>query len=297
MRSIAFLSTDNLEYFVVYDESTYPHFRARGVEVEAVPWRADVDWSRFDAVVIRSPWDYQEESARFLEVLARIDAVTRLENDLAIVRWNLDKGYLRDLEVRGVPIVPTLWVDRWPGGEADDTERAVRGWFERLDADEVVVKPRVSANADHTYRLDRLAAAKHQRDLARPFENRPFMVQPFIPSVVAHGELSLFYFDGGFSHAVLKTPATGDFRVQEEHGGRIRAVRPDAAARAVAARALEALDGSTLYARIDLVQPPGDPAAWAVMELELIEPSLYFPYDEGSAERFAEAALSRWRRR
>lgn len=293
MKSLAFLSMDDLDDFVVYDQLTYAPFAARGVAVEAIPWRSAERWSRFDAVVIRSPWDYQDDWRRFLEVLTEIDRATRLENPLTVVRWNVDKGYLRDLERRGVPVVPTLWADRWPGADV------ARAWHDRLGVDELVVKPRVSANADDTHRLDRVALAESSPRLATVFAARALMVQPFVPAVVEEGELSLFSFDGRFSHAVLKTPAVGDFRVQEEHGGVIRAIEPEPAALEIGRRALDAVEAATgassLYARVDLVRTAADDSAgWRLMEVELIEPSLYFSYDEASPARFVDAAIRRW---
>lgn len=288
MRRCAFLSTDDLEDFVVYDELAYPAFAALGVEVEAVSWRAPVDWSRFELVVIRSPWDYQDDVDRFLDVLAQIDEVTRLENPLDVVRWNVRKEYLRDLEGRGVPIVPSLWRD---AGAALDSSL-----FDELDAERVVIKPLVSGNADHTYPVDADELRARRGELEAIFASRPFLVQPFMPSVVDEGEYSLFYFGGEYSHALLKTPAEGDFRVQEEHGGRLRAIRPQSALRAAAERVLAALDRTLLYARVDLVRGrhssrTSDDAVFRLMELELIEPSLYFSFDPASPERFARAAV------
>ena len=115
------------------------------------------------------------------------------------------------------------------------------------------------------------------------------MVQPFVRSIVAHGEYSLFYFGGGYSHAVLKTPAAGDFRVQEEHGGTIRAISPDSAIHRVGDQAIEAIAETLLYARVDIVTL--DDGRPAVIELELIEPSLYFPFEEESPARFADALV------
>lgn len=282
MPKCAFLSTDDLEDFVVYDELTYPAFADLGWSVEAVPWRAEVDWSTWDLVVIRSPWDYQKDAERFLEVLETIDRATRLENPLEVVRWNLSKNYLRDLEEKGVPIVPTRWLDVGAPIEPE--------LFDALGSERIVVKPRVSGNADHTHVLDATSLAERRDELAEVFARRPFLAQPFVPSVVEEGEYSLFYFGGTYSHAILKTPKSGDFRVQEEHGGTIRAIEPDAALRRAAARVLEAVPLDLLYARVDLVRTEADDP-FRLMELELIEPSLYFPYDAESPARFARAAV------
>lgn len=279
--SVAFLSTERLEGFFVYDQLTYPPLRERGIEVEAVPWRAtEVDWERFAAVVVRSTWDYQDEPAAFLEALERIDrSSARLFNPLATMKWNLDKSYLGDLAARGVAIVPTAFEDELRAGEL---ARA----FDRFGVDELVVKPRVSANADRTFRLHRDDPGC-QRTALEELRGRPALVQPFMSAIVDEGEYSLFYFGGRYSHAILKTPADGDFRVQEEHGGRLRAIRPQPELLQRARSAMDSLPGPTLYARLDFVrEPAGD---LLLMEAELIEPSLYFQLDQEAPKRFADA--------
>lgn len=282
---IAFLSTDDLQGFFHYDRLAVPDLERLGCHVDEVSWRSDADWSLYDLVVIRTPWDYQQDPAGFLEVLSGIAAVTRLENSLALCRWNLAKTYLRELGEQGVPVVKTVWSD-------DRTGPPDAQLFEALGAEELVVKPVVSANADHTYRLDREGMAVSADVLAAVFAERPWMAQPFLSSVAEEGEFSLFYFDGAYSHAVLKTPAAGDFRVQEEHGGLIRAWDPADGLRVAGERAMQALPETPLYARADLLRG-GD--GYLLIEIELIEPSLYFPYDAHATRRFAEAVAARVR--
>jgi hypothetical protein len=278
---------DSLDGFVSDDALAYAPLRSLGWQVEAVPWRRrGVGWGRFEAVVIRSTWDYQQAPDEFLAVLAEIrHSGARLENAFELVRWNLRKTYLRDLECRGVAVVPTAWgCDLGPVDE--------RAILDRLGADEVVLKPIVGANADHTYRLRRGAAAWSKA--AAALADRPYLAQPFVPSIVAEGEFSLFYFDGQYSHAVLKTPAPGDFRVQEEHGG---IIRPAAAADTLVSaggRVLAAVGQVPLYARVDLVRLAG--GEFALMELELIEPSLYLRMSPEAPDRFARACDRRFRR-
>lgn len=288
MRQVAYLSTTDLEGYFVYDELTYAPLQARGIEVRAVPWRADrIDWSTFDAVVIRSTWDYQSAPGAFLDVLEDIrNSGTLLLNQLETVRWNLDKGYLRDLDDRGVAIVPSRFA------VALDEALLTRA-FEAFAVDEIVAKPTVSANADDTFRVRRGDREALARAIAR-LSGRSSLVQPFVPAIVDEGEFSLFYFAGAFSHAILKSPADGDFRVQEEHGGRLRAIVPDARLRARADAAIAVIREETLYARVDLVRHHGD---FVVMELELIEPSLYFQLDASAPTRFADALVARLDRR
>jgi len=282
LRRLAFLSMDSLDDFLVYDELAVPHLNALGWSVEEVSWRADVDWGQYEVVVIRSPWDYQDEPEAFLEALERIASATRLENGLDVVRWNLDKTYLRDLADHDVPIVPTGWLDRL-------SPHLLAELFDAFGSEEIVVKPTVSANADGTFRLHR-DDTDRQLDAVVELADRAVMVQPFVPSVVEEGEYSVFAFNGEISHTILKVPALGDFRVQEEHGGRVLAVEPEAsllAATDLALAAVTEIAGQTLlYARADLVRWDG---GWVVMEMELIEPSLYFAHGEGSAEQFARA--------
>ena len=287
MPRCAFLTMDGIEAYPTYDHLAVEPLARRGWRVTMVPWRDRVDWDAYAVVCIRSPWDYFVAPEAFLAVLGEIEAsAARLANPLAVVRWNLNKGYLRDLDARGVPIVPTRWGTGTAGLDAA---------FEAFGTDEIVVKPTVSGGAQGAFRLrrsDRAGRAQAGRELA----GRETMTQPFVPSVVDEGEVSLFHFGGAFSHAILKTPAPRDFRVQEEHGGVIRAVEPEPALLAASEGALRAARDATgvyrplPYARTDWVRL-GD-GTWAAMELELIEPSLYFPHDAESSERFADALVA-----
>ena len=281
MRRCAFLTTGSLENFVTYDHLLHEPLAECGWQVDEVPWRADVEWNTYEVVVVRSPWDYQDDPEQFWSVLEAIDrSAARLENPLELMRWNLQKTYLRDLETQGFPIVPTRWLDRL----APD---ALPALFDAFGADEIVVKPVVGANADDTFRLTRDAATD---EVMAAFADRACLAQPFVQAVVDEGEFSLFYFGETYSHTILKTPTPGDFRVQEEHGGPIRAVEPEPALRAVSDVVFAALAPRPLYARTDFVRLP---TGFALMEVELIEPSLYFPYDPASPARFADAFVQR----
>jgi hypothetical protein len=281
MKRCAFLSMDSLVGFECYDELLYEPLGRLGWVTEAISWRStDVDWHDFDAVLIRSTWDYQLDLKGFLDVLQAIDrSSARLENPLDLVKWNVSKTYLRDLEARGVKIVPTLW------RQGLCAEQVV-SFFAELDTGEIVIKPVVSANADDTFWLSRSGIDGFIPELVATFQERDCMVQPFMRGIVDEGEFSLFFFAGEYSHTILKTPQPLDFRVQEEHGGILKVVEPDSLLLARAKDTMKVLDPQPLYARVDLVRVPDD---FAVMELELIEPSLYFNMDPGSPERFAQA--------
>jgi len=276
-RAIAFLTMDDLRDFVCYDEIAATALRARGWRVDDVSWRRDgVDWRVYDAVLIRSPWDYQKDPAAFLKRLAEIDASpARLENALSIVEWNIDKRYLRALAWRGVTILPTIWPEPLTAGD-------LNGAFAAVAAAEIVVKPVIGAGAEKTYRLSPNAADA----IAAEYGGGAAMIQPFAPEITAEGEYSLFHFGGRYSHAILKTPKAGDFRVQEEWGGILQAVTPDPALRAIADGLGALCPAPPFVQRADFVRW-GD--RWALMELEAIEPSLYFNLDHAAAGRFADA--------
>jgi hypothetical protein len=282
MNKIAFLTMDSLAGFVSYDELVRDILSSRAIHVDEISWRANnVEWNQYELVVIRSPWDYQSAWDQFMGVLSQIDASNaRLENCLSVARWNVEKTYLRDLREQGISIVPTTWM-------MSPSVADLHELFDRFNSDDVVIKPIVGANADDAFWLRRETSAETFQIASETFQGRMALGQPFVRSVTGYGEISLIFFAGQYSHSVLKKPKAGDFRVQEEHGGRIQSVVPEASIIEFAHRTLQTVPGETLYARVDLVfLDDGQPA---VMEVELIEPSLYLSYDRQSPVRFADA--------
>jgi hypothetical protein len=283
LRQCCFLSTDSLDGYTCDDDLAIGPLREIGWDVATVSWRDKaVNWNDFEIVVVRSTWDYQREPGAFLDVLQTIESSgALLENSLDIVKWNLDKRYLRDLGEKGVNIVPTIW-----DGAYDEV--SFGKWIEDAGTDEIIIKPTISATAQHTYRMRHF-----DPNLAHVFANRPFLVQPFLQSILNEGEYSLFYFGGKYSHTILKVPGRTDFRVQEEHGGIISAAQPTVDLLGCGRAVLDTITPVPLYARVDLV---GDAAGdLAVMELELIEPALYLRMDPDSPMRFAAAIDERMR--
>lgn len=277
---IAFLSMDDLSGYVSDDNLAVKPLQDLGHVVDVVSWQQTaVDWKEYSAVIIRTTWNYQNNLAAFLQVLQQIESQTLLANPFEIVKWNADKIYLKDLAEKGVRIVPTIWINSKIDGQQ------TQEWFDQLQCDQIVIKPRVSATAQDTFWLKR--GQEDTEHLNRIFKNRPCMVQPFMQAIVDEGEYSLFYFNGEYSHAILKTPKPADFRVQEEHGGIIQAINPTANLLAEGEEVLKCISSKLLYARVDFVRTQSN--KFALMELELIEPSLYLRNSEHAPYLFAKA--------
>ncbi len=258
-------------------ECLTPALAAHGASIDAIRWDAEnIDWRSYDAVLIGSAWDYQDNLAEFLTRLDVIESQTILFNSSQIVRWNCRKTYLKDLAAKGVATVPTLWLDTPDAG-------SLTGAFDALGSDDLVLKRQVGANAEGQFRL-------HRGD-PLPALSDPMMAQPFLPAIQSEGELSLIFIDGEFSHGLVKSAADGEYRIQSSYGGSERRHSPSASDLTVAQSVLEALDDAPLYARVDMVR--GDDGALMLMELELIEPFLYPMQADDFGERIYEALARR----
>lgn len=275
---------------------------ACGVHVETPAWDDPaVDWGRFDAAVLRSTWDYMDRLQQFLAWTERCAAATRLFNPPALVRWNIDKHYLLELAQAGVPVVPSRFVE--PGEAASGAVAAfLAGGPAALSAgapcdfDELVVKPAIGAGSRDAARYRRGDPGPVVAHLGRLLDaGRAALLQPYLARVDDVGETALMHFDGRFSHAICKGAllradgplVTGLFAPE-----RITARQPGADELEVAAAACRAVARfRPLYARVDLIRDPaGRPV---VLELEMAEPSLFFPFGPGSAARFAAALAAR----
>ncbi len=246
-----------------------------GADGRPAVWSSEtVDWGSFDAVVVRSTWDYHRRLPEFLRWVDRIERSSRLYNAPRTVRWNSHKGYLLELEARGVPVVPTILVRR--GENARELPRD-RGW------EEIVVKPAVSASGEGACRIP--AGRRQELEVERLARAGDVLVQPFLRSVETTGEHSLVYLDGVFSHAVRRPSlltATSRWSDGEAH-----VPLPDELK--VAAQLLGEIRPRPLYARVDLVERDG--AGPGLMELELIEPLLYLATKNGAARALSNALL------
>jgi glutathione synthase/RimK-type ligase-like ATP-grasp enzyme len=252
-----------------------------GLRPHAVRWdAAGVDWRSYDAIVLRSTWDYHHRFAEFHAWIDRLEASgARLWNPPAMLRWNTSKEYLARMTHPVLRPPPTVILER--GSDVD-----LRALLEAHRWHEAVMKPAISADGFSTERTAHDRAPEDQAALDAMLARGDVMIQPLVPEIRTAGEISLMFFGGVFSHAVNKRPQAGEFRVQERLGGRIARTDPPPAVLEHARDLLESWAPGSLYARVDVVIAAGNPI---LMEVELVEPSLYLEHDPASAGRFAQA--------
>ncbi len=269
-------------------EENWSHIKADytrllGDQAHFIDWTKADDLSGFDLVTPLLAWGYPRDCARWFALLDRLETQgVKVSNPVSILRWNSDKAYLAELSAIGIPSVPTIASAALDQAALDDARIS-------LNADILVIKPPISGGADGTYRLS------SGDILPSSVAGHRMMIQPYLPNIAQEGEYSLFFFAGTLSHAIIKRPATGDFRVQEQFGGKEEAVIAPQAALQLAERALAAAAAITgtptlAYARADMLRD--DDGVFRLMELELIEPSLFLHLAPDKGAAFAKALLS-----
>jgi glutathione synthase/RimK-type ligase-like ATP-grasp enzyme len=281
-HNLAFLTYHKYPQGAPDDQLSFPRLREHGYTLHTPIWNdPTVDWARFDTIIIRSTWDYFLHPTEFQGWLTRIEQLgVRLLNPLSVVRWNMDKIYLKELATRGYPVIPAEWLSVGDSAVLADILTA-RGWSE------AVVKPTVSGGAYQTWvtRAEEDIAGQ-QAKLDAQLAQTGVMIQQFLPQIRTDGEWSFHYFNRRFSHAIIKRPQPGDFRIQ---GGTLEGIPNPPSVLLDQARAVLNCVESTvplLYARVDGLVIDG---RLQLMEIELIEPRLYLAQSEEAAERFADA--------
>jgi glutathione synthase/RimK-type ligase-like ATP-grasp enzyme len=280
MPDFTFVTYSDLPELDPDDRLALTEIERRGATVSAQVWSdATVDWSSAGTVVIRSTWDYHLHHDAFLAWVDRVANVTSIWNPPSLVRRNSVKSYLKDLDRRGVPVVPTAWIAQ---GDSCDLRRLIRdrGW------EKVVVKPVVGL-ATAGVRMFGPNDSDGQAHLDTLVARGGAMVQPFVPAVATYGERALVYIGGAYSHAASKV-AFQPLAVAGEAGEKPATASP--AERAVADLAIATLDSPWLYARVDLV--PDEAGRPIIMEFELVEPSLFLSLDAHAPRRFADALMA-----
>ncbi len=234
-------------------------FVDRNLDIRELCWDDEAtDWSTYDAVIIGTTWDYWDRRDEYVQTLAKIGDATHLWNPIEMVRWNIDKRYLRDLEAKGAPMIPTLWLD-------DPSETAITEAFDHLKNDDLVIKRQIGASSDGQHRI--------RRGDPIPGVTLPMFAQPFQTAIINEGEYSFIFVDGELSHVLNKQAAEGDYRIQSEFGGFEKPHEPSPQDEQAATHIMSLLDETPLYARVDMLRR--EDGALALMEIELIEPYLY----------------------
>lgn len=257
---------------------------AIGVEVVPIPWTEIDPYAVIDSpsIVLRSTWDYHRIPTLFRSWLDSLaDSGRATMNPPQVARGNIDKIYLQELEAAGVSIPKTRWLDRL---DNDAIERAITeaGW------DRAILKPRIAATAYGTFLITK-GTTLSDEDLA-PARASGALLQEVVPEIVERGETSIVYAGGAFSHAVVKRAKDGEFRVQQDFGGRVEPDSPPASLLSFAASVMTFVPDTCLYARVDVVESGRGPL---LMELELIEPELYFVIVPEAADRMAQVLVDR----
>ncbi|GAA4418289.1 hypothetical protein GCM10023187_51580 [Nibrella viscosa] len=263
------------------DQALFRFLKTKGLDIHFMLWTDPLaQWSHFDLALLKAPWDYFEKIDQFY---AWLDTLKQqhvpLLNPYDIVRWNSDKHYLRDIAAAGFPVTPTLFLEK--GEQAD-----LAAYFDQFNSVKLIVKPCISAGSKNTYAISREQLSDFTPKLNALLQQEAFMVQPFLTQIQEEGEWSLLFFNGVFSHAVLKKAKAGDFRVQHYLGGTIHPQQPSPALVQAAEAYVRRFAKDCLYARVDgtLVAEQ-----FVLMELELIEPFLFLFTDPNSYERYFEA--------
>ncbi|MCA9271631.1 MAG: hypothetical protein KDA31_01165 [Phycisphaerales bacterium] len=253
------------------------------MDAQHAAWNdATEDWSAFDLCVIRSTWDYYLDADQFLQWIELAESRTHLENHPEIVRWNIHKRYLTQLESAGLPIVPTVFIDR-------ENELPLEALLDGKGWDDIVIKPAISAGSNETFRFGADAFLQADAFLLRHTPHRDMMIQPYLKSVESGGERSTIFINGSCSHVIEKKPRfQGD---DESVSGELPVTDEE---RDMLGRALELLPEPVMYARLDTMRD-GD-GSRLISELELIEPSLFLLQSETAQKAFVDAvknAISR----
>lgn len=286
---IAYICYEIQERYVVAsipdeDSRLLAFLREKGLDITREIWTdTSINWTDYDLILLKSPWDYFDRIHEFYTWLKQLkDAGITMCNSYETVKWNSDKHYLQDMITAGFPVIPSQFLEQ--GSQPDLAE-----FFGIFDTDKLIVKPCISGGAKNTIIITREKIAELTPHVIQLLQTEDFMVQPFIKEI-KEGEWSMLFFDGTFSHAVLKVPKAEDFRVQHYHGGIVQPQIPDTSLVKAAGAFLTRFAPDSLYARVDGIVINGE---FTLMELELIEPLLFLDSDPSSYERYYQALVKR----
>lgn len=244
----------------------------------------DFDWLQARSLLFRTTWDYFDRYTEFAPWLDKVARQALLFNSHALIQWNIDKHYLGYLAENGINVVSTNYIEK-----ADP--RSLTQCLEQSGWSEAILKPVVSGSARHTYRVSMENAPALEGIFAELVAQEALLLQPFQHAILTEGEVSLMVIDGQFSHAIRKTPRAGDFRVQDDHGGSVHPHMASHEEQQFAEKAIAAIPFDVLYARVDIVRD--NAGQLAIMEVEMIEPELFFRYRPEAADSLASGLARR----
>ena len=255
--------------------------RGKGLDINLEIWtNQQVNWKDYDLLLLKSPWDYFDYFEKFLLWLDVIEELgIPILNPVDIVRWNADKHYLKDISDAGLPVTPSLFIEK-------STVPRLHDYFVHFATDKLIIKPTVSGGSKNTFKFTEKDVERLGPQIEDLLKNESFIIQPFLNEIQDEGELSFLFFNGKFSHCLLKKAKAGDFRVQHTLGGSIHPQNPSEKLIAATSKYVEEFAKSCLYARVDGVIIDGE---FYLMELELIEPFLFLFTEEKSYENYYRA--------
>lgn len=278
MIKLAILTDANHPQLIKDEQGLIEAFTSLGFAVDILIWDRD-SWEGHEAILVRTPWDYAQKSELFKQkIIEAENKGIQVIHNSQILFWNMDKSYLQELADK-CNVVPTKVVENFTVAEVDE-------YFAYWDSSVLVFKPKVGAGGKNTFKLHK----NDSYECLKVLENTAVLVQPFIPTIEQEGEYSFIYFADQFSHAVVKTAKSGEFRIQDDYGGSVASYNPSLEEIQEIERMLETLPFKTVYARVDVVKAEGK---FQLMELEIIEPELFFRFAGPQAMKsFARAVKS-----
>ena len=273
--------TPYIQNILLEQELLKSAFEAQGLKVDITYWdNPSYEWHQTKSVLFRTVWDYFERFDEFWEWLEQVKTKTRLINSYELIKWNIDKHYLKDMSSWGIETVPTYFADK--GCNMKLHEIAKRNQWKDL-----VIKPAISASAFKTYKILANEIQVNEKLFNSLVQERNMLVQPYFETITQLGEASLMVFDGKFTHAILKKAQPGDFRVQDDFGGTVHNYIPTKAEINFAEKVFETCKTKPVYGRVDIVWD--NDKNFYLSELEIIEPELWIRNYPKCAERIAEA--------
>lgn len=263
------------------DDKLLNFLKEKGLNIEKVIWNDEhIKWEDYSLAILKSPWDYFDLIEEFYSWLDHLEAKNiKLLNPIEVVRWNANKQYLQEIEAAGLKITPSFFIQN---KESVNLEH----FFEKFNTNKLIVKPCVSGGAKNTFKVTADNVNEVNQKLNLLIQNEDFIIQPFLPEILENGEWSFVFFNGAYSHSLIKQAKPGDFRVQPAHGGSVHPQKPSEELIATAQQYVTLFAKDCLYARVDGTFVNGE---FLLMELELIEPFLFLNTEPENYERYYKA--------